>query len=458
MSHPLAARLRQQSGRVGAPLPFVPGIIEVPTGGKDLEKILQQIDQAQDESENLLVPGVDPSAMRAKVLQAVFDGGVDPQAFMQEFFGTSAALACTAVGSPALAPLCMAGGQAIGEAVAGFQVKPVGPGPTASGEALGAMLAADTAYLQTQRDGIFYQLAARFNSAPGAMKQVERILQDFFGGVGCFSPMPDGQCVYYKGTEPCLSGQTKAWTNAKGDCSTTALPAYGGGFYLPFYVLNGCPLLGKGYSDLCGSFWEWEIDYSAPSNATGKGPLKPDWLPKLLTVLQGILQINNVELSASFDKLRSTTWPTGSPAETMSAVYLAVRNAIWPALQIALEKRLKAVVVEVAVKANEKLVLGVDLLAKEIARRQGCKEGECLRQAQQMALKLAPQTREVGVAELAQKVNETVMDPDRLKILVDAAGTSQTTDQPSKAKPVIALGVTVGLLYLLHRAIKRYVL
>ena len=134
MTHPLADRLRRHPPRLGAStFNFLPELITVPTTGGEVDQILQQIDQAQDESENLSIPGIDPGAMRAKVLQAFLDGGADPKAFMQEFFGTGAALACTAVGSPALAPLCMAGGQVIGEAVAGFQVKPVGPGPSAAG-------------------------------------------------------------------------------------------------------------------------------------------------------------------------------------------------------------------------------------------------------------------------------------------------------------------------------------
>lgn len=455
MTHPLADRLRRQ-GRLGAPVVnFLPGLITVPTTGGDVDKILQQIDQAQDESENLSIPGIDPGAMRAKVLQAFLDGGTDPKAFLQEFFGTGAALACTAVGSPALAPLCMAGGQVIGEAVAGFQVKPVGPGPSAAGEALAAMLKTDNDYLQAQREGMFFQFAARFNSAPQATAQIERILQEFFGGVGCFAPMDDGQCVYYKGTQPCVSGTTPGWTNAKGVCSVTALPAYGGGFYLPFYVLNGCPLIGKNYHDLCGQFWEWELDFSGVSNAQQKVQLKPDWWKSLLTVIQGILQQNNIDVDVAFDAIRKKTWPTTSTAEALSAIYLAVRGAIWPAMQLALEKRLKVVVVEVAVKANEKLVLGVDKLATVIAQRQGCQGGECLKVAQQTAIKLADKTREVGVAEMAKQVNATYHDPKMLEII--AGSVPKPTEQPSKARPVVALGVTVGLLYLLHRAIKRYV-
>ena len=454
MRHPLADRLRQTQSRVGAPLaPLVPFILQ-PTSG-DLVGIIDQIGDAQNEAENLSIPGIDPTAMKAKVIDAFLSGGADPKAFLQDFFSMGAAIACTAIGSPALAPLCAASGAVIGEAVAGFQVQPVGPGSTPSADALAALLTQDSKILQEKRDGLFFSLAARFNSAPQAMKQVEAILADFFSGVGCFAPMPDGQCVYYKGTKPCLSGSTPAWTNNKGECSTTALPAYGGGFSLPFYVLNGCALIGKNYHDLCGQYWEWELDYSYASNAQQKASLKPDWLPNLLTVMQGILMQNNIDVTAAFNALRSKSWPTSSPAETLSAVYIAVRNALWPALQIALEKRLKAVVVEVAVKANEKLVLGVDALVGELVRRTGCKDDTCKKQLQNVALKIAQDTTTADTKKVVEELDRKFPDLGRLISVLPPLPPKEPP--PSPLRPVVALGGTAVLLYVLHRLIKRYV-
>lgn len=457
MTHYLA---RVAPAQVGAPplMSFVPLIAKTPAltslvsafGGKsNMVDLLTGLQDASEDSANLQIPGLDPQAVQGYVLGAALQGGTDPKVFMEQFFSMGGALACAAVGGVALAPLCAAGGKVVGEAVAGFQVKPTGPGPSAAGEALQAQLDTDRAYLAQQRDGLYYSLAARFNGAPEAMKQVEAILKEFYGGFGCSKPMADGQCLFNRDAVPC--GES-LWTDKSGACSSETMGPYAGGFLLPFYVVDGCALMGHAWSGACGGFWEWEQDFSTITSGGQHYPPPPGWIEGMLVVMQGILKQRGMDVDAVFDKLRGQAqgwYQLPSAADAMRAFYVALKMALWPVLQLALEKRLQAVVVDTAVKANVKLVLGIDAVALELAKRSKCSGGACFDQLKKDVQALAMKLPGKSVAEVAKQVDEAYPPP--------ASGGSGASGI-SAGKVVVGLGLTTALLYGLHRLIKRYVL
>src|SRR5690606_15450472 len=201
MTHPYALLARRRQERLGAP---VLTTLPSPTidfskfnlpSSSSLTSLLKELKSAQQDSSNLSIPGFSPEDARGMLIQAIAEGGIDPKEFLGKFFSVGAAVACTAAGGAALAPLCAKGGQIIGEVVAGLQVKPSGPTNTAASDALDAMIHADSAMLKATKDSILFNLAARFNSEPKAMEEARKIVDEFYPDLSKLVPYPEYICI-----------------------------------------------------------------------------------------------------------------------------------------------------------------------------------------------------------------------------------------------------------------------
>lgn len=456
MSHPFALLARRRQERLGEPplklttlpSPSIDFSKLLPSGASSLAPILKELKDAQNDSANLSIPGFTPEDARGMILKAVASGGVDPKEFLGKFFGTGAAVVCTAAGAPALAPLCAKGGQVIGEVVAGLQVKPSGPTNTAASDALNAMIQADSAMLKATKDSVLFNLAARFNSEPKAMEEARKVVDEFYPDLSKLVPFPEYICL-------------SSNKGPNGTCPDAAFGPYFGGFFIPFYVTNACPIIGTAYSQACRPdlypLWEWHMDYSAPVIGKQDYPLQSGWVEKLMVSVMAALKKRGIDISAAFQVLfddneaklksgQSRWWAPGlSNAEVMMRAYQDLRAVVWPALEIALQRRLSSVVVEAAVRANVRLIKGVDDLTTELARRQGCSGGDCKKTLQAHAAEIAKNLETEDVQMVQQKVEAAFPD-------------TSPASSPSPLRPVIAVGAAAGLVYALHRFIKRYLL
>lgn len=454
MTHPYALLARRRQERLGAP---VLTTLPSPTidfskfnlpSSSSLTSLLKELKSAQQDSSNLSIPGFSPEDARGMLIQAIAEGGIDPKEFLGKFFSVGAAVACTAAGGAALAPLCAKGGQIIGEVVAGLQVKPSGPTNTAASDALDAMIHADSAMLKATKDSILFNLAARFNSEPKAMEEARKIVDEFYPDLSKLVPYPEYICI----------SSDKA---SNGTCPDTDFGPYFGGFFIPFYVTNACPIIGTAYSGACRPDlypqWEWHMDYSSPVIGKQDYPLQSGWVEKLMVSVMAALKRRGIDLSGAFQVIfddseakkkigQSRWWASGmSNAEVIMRAYQDLRAIVWPALEIALQKRLSSVVVDAAVRANVRLIKGVDALTGELARREGCNGGACLKTLQVKSAQIAKNLENQDLQSVQQKVEADF--PDR-----------STSESPSPLRPVVAVGVAGGLIYALHRFIKRYLL
>jgi len=441
--HPLALVAQRRASRVGlTPLVVIPDLPTfdlgpVLTQADNLASQVQQLRDAQTESSNLQIPGFSTQEAQDLFLTTVASGQLDPKAFLKTFFSTGAAVACTAAGAGALAPLCAQGGKVIGEVIGGLQAKGAGVTGTAASDALGQMMQADAAMLKKIRDSIFYGLAARFNSAPEAMAEATAVLDEFYPQkvITC----PWSEHVDYK-------------------CPPDKLKPFLTGFYIPFYTTNACALLGVAYSFACThEYWEWQMDYSSPVVGKTNEPLTPFWVQNLFQFIQNHLAKSGVDVSGSFAAIwkdhaekeakGGSRWQAFEHATALRLIYQDIRDVVWPALEIALRKRLEAVVVKAAVKANEKLLESIANLTSTLAQRVGCSSGACFQKIRADVVQATRNLETMPVSTIVQKLEETFPEQAPIKV-----------EKPSALRPVIAFGVAGALVYALHRFIKRYVL
>lgn len=421
---------------------------QLPGGAGELAKAINQLRDAQQEASNLNIPGMDPKAAQAMILTAITEEGVDPKEFLGQFFGTGAAVVCAAAGSPALAPLCAQGGKVIGEVLAGLQATPQGPTSTKHSEALQGMINADFAKLKANRDKILYGLAARFNSAPEAMEEARAVVDLFY-------PLQDRWCCPKADQSP-----------ANGMCQVKLSP-FVAGFFTPILVTGACCLIGKNYSVFCGQEWEWQGDYSAPIQGKNAQPLEPGWVEKMLAVIEQTYKDGGINLSASFDALRADSdakaasggrWYSGSfvtNAEAMGRLYRDLRDVLWPALEMAMQKRLQGVVARAAVRANERLVGSVGELTDVLATRAGCTTVACRQDVQRKVGDIAEALRDESPEAVMREVEAAF--PSRDGSAPSSSSTTKKKPSSSPLRPVLFLGAGAALVYAIHRLIKRYV-
>lgn len=364
-------------------------------GHPEISSILEKIRQAQTSQSAGGIPGFDQQQVQAAILDAIRTGKVDSKAIFGNVLGVGAGAICAATGVGAgMVPICAAGGKALGQMLAGFTVHPDGALPTASSQAFQNAMDADREYLNTTRQDLFFRLSSQMKSQETRDKALQ-ILDNFFPlatdfGVGT---------AEYQDT----------------------LPEYLG-FYTPFAW--ECTA-GKAFHDLCGTVYDWEMDFSGP-------PLKPGWAEATLNVIQQKLEAKGIPVGPNFDILRqenakSPRWYGRPQSEELFQFYQDVKRTVWPLMQSQMEQQLQDLLVSEAIKGNQEFLSSVDELSSQLLWRAKCgsDDTDCSQKVLQQVALYTEQLHTLPVEQVASQINADFPPP---------VTTDDTSGQGSKDK------------------------
>ncbi|MCC6596885.1 MAG: hypothetical protein IT477_10295 [Rhodanobacteraceae bacterium] len=354
------------------------------------QQLLQKVRQAQADSGEGFesIPGYDEAALRDVVLDGLADGQLSAEStkkYLQTFFAVGAGAVCGAVSGGALAPLCAGVGKVIGGIVAEATAKPVHPNQESEiGKILDATKASDFEYLKQVRDRLIIDIYGQL--PPGdeeARQQAKRLIEGFF-------PFE-------------VINWCNAWNYRAGYIDQLLAADFGPGFLVGFE--DPCCLLQSQFHDNCTTWFEWEIDYSAPWP-------KAMWVENYLGTNASILKKKGIDVGPEYNLLveRATTekrysWPGITPGHQLYQVHQDIKEFFWPKIQAALSERLKDLLVASLVKAQADLAAAVDDLARAIAAEHGCHDDACLQPYRKVAVAYSKQVVASGdVDAVAQKL------------------------------------------------------
>lgn len=439
----------------------------------DLSAIVKTIASSKIEAIDSL-KGMLPEGAGSAVdsILGAINGKTSIQEVLTATMSSAAAGGCVALGAGAAAPLCAIGGKLVGGLIADTvgALFASAPQQSATAKALDTARSSIQSQLMATRKAILLEFSSKYAAGLGNVQEkVKKVLDDFY-------PSPMHSC------------------SGKKSCSDQELGPLLGGFFLPFYAFDACPLIGDQYSKICGTnttiqSLRWSSEYDGIRQGNTSYGLSSGWAEALLASVRDRLKARGLNLSTAIndtlsenEKLLRTQgrglwwWPGASTAECLTVFFRDLCDLVWPAMQVELERRLNAVVTLSAIDASKKMLENTDQLATEILRRTKCSGDDCRREAQAEAAKFAQMLSYNTPSAVLGEIDKKYPDPNKKEIRawVDVSGDSKSEEvkeisgkktenvnpekipEPSPLKPILVVGGITLSAFAAHRLAKRY--